>query len=86
LTTCPTCLEQIVIGIAGQASKQTCMYNAIPGLTGATNTAAFILTAPATPGIYYISANTDLQSNCTGALTGVPPSTPGNYIGTLTVF
>jgi hypothetical protein len=79
---CPACIEQVVVGIVGQPNAQGCLFNGQPG-TGTTGTGTVTLTAPTTPGIYYIGVRADLQFNCTNALPG------GNYdtnIASLTVF
>jgi hypothetical protein len=79
---CPGCIEQIVVGIVGQANAQGCLYDAVPG-GGVTNTGTVTLTAPTTPGIYFIGVRSALQFGCSDAL---PGNTYGANIASLTVF
>jgi len=79
---CPSCIEQIVVGIVGQTNAQGCLYDAIPG-GGVTNTGTVTLTAPSTPGIYLVGVRSALQFGCANAL---PGGSYGANIASLTVY
>jgi hypothetical protein len=71
---CPTCTNQIVVGIYtkgyGPDAATACIYNggasSCPNSTNGTNTVN--INTPLTPGEYEIRAVRDLQFNCTDAL------------------
>lgn len=79
---CPGCIEQVVVGIVGQPNAQGCLFDNPPG-GGATGTGTVTLTAPTTPGIYYIGVRAALQFNCNDAR---PGGTYDANIASLTVF
>jgi hypothetical protein len=79
---CLGCIEQVVVGIVGQANAQRCLYDSIPG-GGVTNTGTVTLTAPSAPGIYFIGVRSALQFGCADAL---PGNTYGANIASLTVY
>ncbi len=82
-TYCPGCIEQIMIGFANQ-DPALCIYEGIPGSGGNTGSVSFNLTAPSTPGTYYIAFDKSLQYFCPGTWWAGPP-VPARYIGSVTV-
>jgi len=52
MATCPGCIDQILIGI--DSAAQGCVYNGTPSMTGTSGTGQMTLTAPSTPGVYYV--------------------------------
>ncbi|CAF0803463.1 unnamed protein product [Didymodactylos carnosus] len=60
---CPGCMEQIQIGFSF-GLPQGCIYSGGPGLAGATGTGAMELTAPPTPGRYYIAFDRSQDMQC----------------------
>jgi len=84
---CPGCREQVVIGLAGQANGQACLFDALPlgGVTGTTTVPGLV--APTTIGTYFIAVKTDLQSNCGSALPGFPGVGARDlFIGAIAVY
>lgn len=82
---CPSCVQQIVIGT--DAGNQVCLYNGIPGAAdpGAIgNDVGVVLTAPATPGTYPLLYKRDFQFNCNDAVANWG-SGQGTVIGSITV-
>jgi hypothetical protein len=73
---CPFCIEQVIVGIVGQPNATGCLYNGTP-LGGTAGTGTVTLTAPTTPGIYYIGVRHNLMFNCNDALPG------GGYVGNI---
>jgi hypothetical protein len=62
-STCPSCKDQIVLGIDHDA--QDCAYNGVPNLApGKSGNGTFILTAPQSPGIYYVRTRSTMASSC----------------------
>lgn len=82
---CPYCIDEIVIGIEGDA--QACAYEGIPGVApGVSGTATVELIAPPFSGSFAIRSSLELQLSCALALAryeALPP--PENVIGTLEV-
>jgi hypothetical protein len=62
---CPTCIQQIVFGLANLEYPTECIYTGIGPASGHTS---FTLTAPSTPGTYYLAFHRVLHYSCTGAL------------------
>jgi hypothetical protein len=79
LAGCPGCISQIVFGVSGSGSKQ-CIYS---GIGVVTSSATATLTAPTTPGTYYVWATSQQQYNCTDALNA---SSAGYAVGRLEVY
>jgi hypothetical protein len=67
---CPNCIDQIATGFVGSLPS-TCQYDGSPG-TGGTGTLAgsIALTAPTTPGRYYIGVQKTQQYHCSGSGSG----------------
>ena len=70
---CPSCTEQVVVGIVGQPLAQACAFDGqptnggqFPG--GTIGNSTVTLTAPNANSIYFIEVHTDLQYNCAYAL------------------
>ena len=78
---CPSCIEQIVFGFASLAQPSVCVYSGIGSQSGH---ASFTLTAPSTPGTYYIAFYEHMQYSC-GAITSWPVPAPNQYIGVVAV-
>jgi hypothetical protein len=51
-STCPSCIDQILIGL--QNGPLGCVYDGIPSGSGTSGTGALAITAPTTPGVYYL--------------------------------
>jgi hypothetical protein len=79
---CPGCIEQLVVGIVGQTNAQGCLFDGGPG-SGVTGTGSVTLTAPTTPGIYYVGIRNALQFGCSAAL---PGGTYAGNIASITVY
>ncbi len=87
---CPGCIDQIMIGLAGDAAPQACTYNG--GTSSGTRAAT--LTAPSTPGVYFIGMDWALNWSCYQPVLSQPPlapywtsgpPTPNRYIGKVIV-
>jgi hypothetical protein len=52
---CPTCIDQIEVGLAGSAQYQACTFDGIPPVSGITGHGSATLTVPSTPGLYYVA-------------------------------
>ena len=76
---CPGCISQIVFGVSGSGSKQ-CIYS---GGGVVNSSAATTLTAPTTPGTYYIWAAPQWQYTCNDALNN---TFTGAAVGVLEVY
>jgi hypothetical protein len=62
-SSCIGCIDQIVLGIDHDA--QACAYNGVPNVApGRAGNSNFILTAPQSPGIYYVRTRSTMASNC----------------------
>lgn len=70
VSTCPGCIDQILIGLAPGApgldptAAVGCVYNGIPSLNGTTGSGAVTFTAPRTPGIYYVRYRLAQDTKC----------------------
>jgi len=91
---CPTCIDQINYGFANDAAATGCFYDGIPGCTGDSGSAGFNVTAPATPGIYYLAFDRAEDfccfCNCPGGAsacwwTGSPAANPDRWFAALCV-
>lgn len=87
---CPGCIDQIIIGFHN-GPPLACVYNGIPGPVGDSGSASFNLSAPLTPGTYFITFDRSEQFSCANALgvgnwaTFLFPAPVTNYIGVLIV-
>ena len=87
---CPGCIDQIEIGFV--VSVPVCTYNGTP-YPPQSGTAPVSLTAPSTPGVYYLAMDWSLDWGCfqptTPGVTVPPywhsPPTPNRYIGKVIV-
>jgi len=79
---CPSCIQQIVVGFASEATPSYCVFSGGAG-SGHAN---FSLTVPATPGMEYIAVERPMQYTCVDALNWSWP-TPGlnQYIGVVAI-
>ena len=82
---CPACIDQIQIGFS-TGDPLACAYDGIPSTGGATGSATLNLTAPATPGVYYLGFDRAQHFSCAQALangwwTGTPD--PTRYIASV---
>jgi hypothetical protein len=68
---CPLCITQLVTGLGAPGSHGgSCAYNGIPGVSpGAFGSENVTLTAPSTPGTYYVTVEYHWQYTCGDALT-----------------
>ena len=78
---CPECIQQIVFGFASLAQPSVCIDAGIGARSGHES---FTLTAPSTPGTYYIAFYRHLQFSC-GDITSWPVPAPNQYIGVVAV-
>jgi Collagen triple helix repeat (20 copies) len=87
---CPGCIVQIYVGLNSNSQPQVCASSVVAGAApGTTGHASMTLTAPTTPGIYYIGIDRDLQFFCFGGgqvWPSGPPTTPDRYIGAVAVY
>ena len=88
-TSCPGCIDQIQVGVvtlAGSGLPQACAYNGIPGPTGVSSSGSVTLTAPSTPGTYYIAFDRSQAYSC--PLGGFWNGTPAHnrLIGAISVY
>jgi hypothetical protein len=87
---CPGCIVQIYVGLNSNANPQACASSVVAGATpGTTGHASVTLTAPSTPGVYYIGIDRDLQFSCFGGgqvWPSGPPTSPERYIGAVVVY
>jgi len=51
-STCPSCIDQILIGF--QTGPLGCVFDGIPSGTGTSGSGVLNITAPTTPGVYYL--------------------------------
>jgi hypothetical protein len=67
---CPNCITQLVTGLGYSGSQgEWCAYDGIPGVfPGATGSENAVLTAPSTPGTYYVTVEYHWQYYCGDAL------------------
>ena len=61
---CPSCIRQVAIGFAGQSQAQACAYNGIPTQPASGTGVSVTVTAPSTPGRYYLSEEGTFQYSC----------------------
>lgn len=81
---CPQCIVQVVSAIEGTAVA--CLTNHISGVyPGMTETATLSLTAPTTPGTYFVYASVFEQLNCASALALYTATFPRRLIGVIIV-
>ncbi len=83
---CPGCIDQIQIGFAN-ALPTTCAYDGEDGAQGVTyETKNLQLTAPTTPGIYYVAFDRSQDFSCptTGWWNGTPQAS--QYIAAIAVY
>ncbi|OGP80369.1 MAG: hypothetical protein A2V86_00585 [Deltaproteobacteria bacterium RBG_16_49_23] len=87
---CPGCIGQLYVGLDSENGPQQCPFSDQPGASpGITQTRNVNLTAPITPGVYYIGIDFDLQFNCFDPGPGWPhgpPTTNDRIIGSISVF
>jgi hypothetical protein len=87
---CPGCIVQIYVGLNSNSQPQVCASSVVAGAApGTTGHASMTLTAPTTPGIYYIGIDRDLQFFCFGGgqvWPSGPPTTTDRYIGAVAVY
>jgi len=83
-TTCPGCIDQILIGIG--ASALGCVYNGGPSSSGTLGTGTLNIMAPAMKGVYYLRWRYGQDYSCAPIwwTEGVTPGHPQN-IGVITV-
>jgi hypothetical protein len=89
---CAECVDQIEVGWNDQGPDQ-CIYNDTPGATGASGAAAYALTAPSKPGVYYLAYDQSGDIPCNGYLpvpgpnwwSGNPPNPNEQIIGRVNV-
>jgi hypothetical protein len=88
---CPGCIDQIEVGLA-HAAPTACAYDAIPGVTPDSGSATVTLTAPSTPGTYYVAFDRSQHFTCAQALAVgnwwnfAAPAPVTNYIGGISVY
>jgi hypothetical protein len=83
-TGCTGCIEQIMVGYSGGPAPLGCAYDGIPGAAGHSELASMTLTAPATPGTYFIGWDRSADYGCpTSWWNGSP--TPDRLLGVLVV-
>jgi len=89
---CPGCIAQLYVGLSSDLSgPQACPYDSIPGASpGYTGQISVSLTAPTTPGVYYVGYGWSLEYYCFGwggtNWPGGPPVTQDRVIGSISVY
>ncbi|MGH9530380.1 MAG: putative Ig domain-containing protein [Terriglobales bacterium] len=86
---CPSCIDQIEIGLNTEASPQACAYSGIPPLSpGVSGSASITINVPNTPGRYYIGMDRSEDYSCLQSTpywwSGPPPAS--RYIGVVDVW
>jgi len=64
---CPGCIDQILIGIADDATinePKGCVYNGIPGPVGVRGSGSLTFSVPAAPGVYYVRFHYGQDFSC----------------------
>ena len=64
---CPGCIDEIEIGFS-TGNPFTCIYTGIPGAAGASGSATIEVTAPSTPGVYFLGFDRAQHFSCGEAL------------------
>jgi hypothetical protein len=79
---CPGCIQQIVFGFSSLAKPSVCIFSGNVG----SGHASFTLTAPSTPGTYYIAVERPMMYSCSQALgwDWLTP-VPNQYIGVVAI-
>ncbi len=79
-SSCPNCIDQILIGYDTTGAK-ACIYDDIPSMSGTQGTATTQLTAPSTPGIHYLrfKGGQDYSCNLNWWSLGGPPPMANNF-------
>jgi len=67
-TGCPRCIDEIEIGFSTASAPFTCIYTGIPGVVGTSGHASIEVTAPNTPGTYYLGFDRAQHYTCPQAL------------------
>src|SRR5260221_10286466 len=85
-TGCPGCIDEIEIGFSTASAPFTCVYTGIPGVAGTSGSTTIDVTAPSTPGIYYLGFDRAQHFSCDQALasgwwSGAPD--PSRYIASI---
>jgi CSLREA domain-containing protein len=84
-TACPGCIDQIEIGYS-TSDPFTCIYDDVPGPVGESGSATINVTAPSTPGVYYLGFDRAQHYSCAQALAvgwwNDPPD-PNRYIASV---
>lgn len=90
---CPSCIDQIQVGIVsrdGAGSPQDCAYSGVAGIAGVTDAGSVTLTAPDSTGTYYIAFDRSQHFSCDQANSGGGfwNGTPdvNKFIGGISVF
>ena len=65
---CPGCIDEIEIGFSNASAPFGCIYTGIPGVEGTSGSATIEVTAPSTPGIYYLAFDRAQHYSCGQAL------------------
>jgi hypothetical protein len=76
---CPTCIDQILVGIADDATinePKGCVYNGIPGAEGVQGSGSLTVDVPNAPGVYYVRVHYGQDFSCALGWWGVG-GTPG---------
>jgi hypothetical protein len=98
-TYCPTCIVQYYVGLspealtgtvpAGAAANTSCFIDTVFNGAVQNGTARMTLTAPASPGVYYVAVDgPGLDFGCKAATSPLPSGIPsrGHYLGFITVY
>ncbi len=83
---CPGCIDEIQIGFS-TSDPVACAYTGVPGAAGVSGSATLTLTAPGTPGVYYLGFDRAQHFSCAQALaSGWWSGAPGSsrYIASVT--
>lgn len=86
---CPGCIDQIIVGLApvessSAGSGQGCVYNGVPGTNGVSGTGTVTMTAPTTPGQYFVRFSHGQDYSCNLGWWGAP--TAAKNIGIINVY
>jgi len=81
---CPSCIDQIQVGFS-HVAPTGCVYSGIPGAAGDSGSGTMTLTAPSTPGTYYLGVDRSQAFSCPAGWWNGAPSNPNRWIAAITV-
>jgi hypothetical protein len=83
-TACPTCIDQIQVGFSHQG-PMGCVFSGVPLPGGSSGSATFTITAPATPGTYFLGFDRSQDIVCPAGWWNGAPHDPARHFASITV-